>query len=72
MGDTARAQALTPREREVTQLIAEGRSNKKIATLLELSVKTVETHRAAVMRKLGVNSVAGVVRYAVRNHLTEV
>jgi DNA-binding NarL/FixJ family response regulator len=66
------AQALTPREREVTQLIAEGRSNKKIATLLDLSVKTVETHRAAVMRKLGVNSVAGVVRYAVRNHLTEV
>lgn len=65
-------QALTPREREVTQLIAEGRSNKKIATLLDLSVKTVETHRAAVMRKLGVNSVAGVVRYAVRNHLTEV
>jgi DNA-binding NarL/FixJ family response regulator len=72
VGDTARAHALTPREREVTQLIAEGRSNKKIATLLELSVKTVETHRAAVMRKLGVNSVAGVVRYAVRNHLTEV
>jgi DNA-binding NarL/FixJ family response regulator len=66
------AHALTPREREVTQLIAEGRSNKKIATLLDLSVKTVETHRAAVMRKLGVNSVAGVVRYAVRNHLTEV
>jgi DNA-binding NarL/FixJ family response regulator len=66
------AQALTPREREVTQLIAEGRSNKKIAILLDLSVKTVETHRAAVMRKLGVNSVAGVVRYAVRNHLTEV
>ena len=63
---------MTPREREVTQLIAEGRSNKKIATLLDLSVKTVETHRAAVMRKLGVNSVAGVVRYAVRNHLTEV
>jgi DNA-binding NarL/FixJ family response regulator len=64
--------ALTPREREVTQLIAEGRSNKKIATLLDLSVKTVETHRAAVMRKLGVNSIAGVVRYAVRNHLTDV
>lgn len=63
---------LTPREREVTQLIAEGRSNKKIAFLLDLSVKTVETHRAAVMRKLGVSSVAGVVRYAVRNHLTEV
>jgi DNA-binding NarL/FixJ family response regulator len=71
-GETRSAQALTPREREVTQLIAEGRSNKKIATLLDLSVKTVETHRAAVMRKLGVNSVAGVVRYAVRNHLTEV
>ncbi len=71
-GEGRAALALTPREREVTQLIAEGRSNKKIATLLDLSVKTVETHRAAVMRKLGVNSVAGVVRYAVRNHLTEV
>ena len=71
-GEAHPAQALTPREREVTQLIAEGRSNKKIAILLDLSVKTVETHRAAVMRKLGVNSVAGVVRYAVRNHLTEV
>ena len=70
--ETHPAQVLTPREREVTQLIAEGRSNKKIAILLDLSVKTVETHRAAVMRKLGVNSVAGVVRYAVRNHLTEV
>lgn len=62
---------LTPREREVTRLIAEGRSNKRIATLLDLSVKTVETHRAAVMRKLGVSSIAGVVRYAVRNHLTQ-
>lgn len=71
-GEAHAAQTLTPREREVTQLIAEGRSNKKIAILLDLSVKTVETHRAAVMRKLGVNSVAGVVRYAVRNHLTEV
>jgi DNA-binding NarL/FixJ family response regulator len=44
---------LTSREREVVQLLAEGKSNKQIATVLDLSVKTVETHRASAMRKLG-------------------
>lgn len=61
--------SLTPREREVVQLIAEGNSNKQIGRLLNVSVKTVETHRASAMRKLGVSSTADLVRYAVRNHL---
>ena len=62
---------LTPRERSVVQLIAEGNSNKCIADLLALSMKTVETHRASAMRKLKVSSTAALVRYAVRNKLVE-
>jgi DNA-binding NarL/FixJ family response regulator len=62
---------LTDREREVVQLLAEGKSNKEVATALFISVKTVETHRAAIMRKLEINSIAELVRYAVRNHLIE-
>lgn len=68
-GNTAVDGLLTGREREVVQLLAEGRQNKEIARRLDLSVKTVETHRAAVMRKLGAASIADVVRYAVRNHI---
>lgn len=60
---------LTAREREVVMLIAEGNSNKKIAHLLSISVKTVETHRSASMRKLDIHSTAELVRYAVRNRL---
>jgi DNA-binding NarL/FixJ family response regulator len=60
---------LSSREREIIQLVAEGKSNKKIATSLGISVKTVETHRATVMRKLGVNSVVELVHYAVRNKI---
>ena len=62
---------LTPREREIIQLLAEGHRNKKIAQKLGISVKTVETHRTTVMRKIGVKSIVELVRYAVRNHLTE-
>ena len=62
---------LTPREREIVQLIAEGHSNKQIASILNLSSKTVETHRAAVMRKLKLSSAAELVRYAVRNKFVE-
>lgn len=62
---------LTARERSVVQLIAEGHSNKQIASILNISVKTVETHRAAAMRKLNVSSAAGLVRYAVRNKIVE-
>ena len=65
------ATALTPREREIVQLIAEGRLNKEIAAILDLSIKTVETHRAAAMHKLDLKSSADLVRYAVRNHIIE-
>jgi DNA-binding NarL/FixJ family response regulator len=60
---------LTVREREVVQLIAEGNSNKEIARLLSRSIKTVETHRSASMRKLDIHTTADLVRYAVRNGL---
>jgi len=62
---------LTPRERVVVQLIAEGHGNKEMASILSLSVKTIETHRASAMRKLNVTSVAALVRYAIRNKLVE-
>jgi DNA-binding NarL/FixJ family response regulator len=61
--------ALTPRMREIVQLIAEGRSTKEIAFLLNLSVKTIETHRMHLMARLGLHDVAGVVRYALRTGL---
>jgi len=62
---------LTPREREVVTLIAEGCSNRLAADRLQISVKTVETHRAAAMRKLDLKSAADLVRYAVRAHLIQ-
>jgi DNA-binding NarL/FixJ family response regulator len=65
------AAALSPRERIVVQLIAEGHSNRDMSAVLNVSIKTIESHRAAAMRKLNVASVAGVVRYAIRNKLVE-
>ncbi|WP_114184762.1 response regulator [Microvirga aerophila] len=65
------AERLTSREREVVQLLAEGNSNKQIARLLDLSVKTVETHRTAAMRKLELNSLPDLVRYAVRMQIIQ-
>jgi DNA-binding NarL/FixJ family response regulator len=65
------AERLTSREREIVQLLAEGNSNKAIASRLDLSVKTVETHRASVMRKLELNSLADIIRFAVRNRMVE-
>ena len=62
---------LTAREREVVQLLAEGNSSKEAAALLNLSVKTIETHRTNVMHKLDVHSVAGLVLYAVRNSIVQ-
>ena len=62
---------LSPREREIVQLLAEGQSNKEVAGRLGISVATVETHRAAVMRKLGFKAFSELVRFAVRNHLVE-
>ena len=64
-------QRLTTREREIIQLLAEGHSNKRIAKLLDLSVKTVETHRAAVMRKLELSSLPDLVRFAIRNQIIQ-
>jgi DNA-binding NarL/FixJ family response regulator len=63
--------SLTSREREVVQLVAEGHSNKMIAKALDISVKTVETHRAAAMHKLDIHSTARLVRYAIRRKLVE-
>lgn len=67
--DELGTERLTSREREVVQLLAEGKSNKDVARALDLSVKTVETHRAAVMRKLDLHSIADLVRFAIRNHM---
>jgi len=60
---------LSPREREVVQLLAEGKSNKEIASRLHISVKTVEAHRSNVMHKLDLHSISQITRYAIRNRL---
>lgn len=65
-GDEPSAEALSPRQREVLQLIAEGHSTKEIARRLDLSVKTVDTHRSQLMKQLDIHEVAGLVRYAMR------
>ncbi len=64
-------QLLSPREKTIVKLVAEGYSNKGVSAILNLSIKTTETHRAAAMRKLNINSTAGLVRYAVRTKLVE-
>jgi DNA-binding NarL/FixJ family response regulator len=62
---------LSPREREVVQLLAEGQSTKEVATSLGITVKTAETHRANIMRKLQIRSASELVRYALRNHIVQ-
>jgi DNA-binding NarL/FixJ family response regulator len=69
--ETPSSGPISAREREIIQLLAEGNSNKKISALLGISVKTVETHRATIMRKIGASSVVDIVRYAVRNKIAE-
>ena len=64
-------QRLTEREREIMRLLAEGKSNKEVADVLRVSVRTAETHRANILRKLNLDSVAALVRYAVRNKVIE-
>jgi DNA-binding NarL/FixJ family response regulator len=64
--------SLTSREREIVQLLAEGQCSKDVATLLNLSVKTVETHRVNLMRKLNVHRISELVLYAVRNDIVQV
>jgi DNA-binding NarL/FixJ family response regulator len=68
-GGTDESCPLTYRECEIVQLLATGKSNKEAAHALGISVKTVETHRATIMRKLGFSSIAELVRYAVREHI---
>lgn len=65
------SERLTSREREIVQLLAEGKTSKEIASSLNLSVKTVETHRANIMRKLDLHNLSDLVRYAVRNQIVE-
>ncbi|MBM4258569.1 MAG: response regulator transcription factor [Deltaproteobacteria bacterium] len=60
---------LTPRQREILQLIAEGNSTKGIAALLKMKIKTVEVHRAQLMKRLDIHDTAGLVRYAIRHGL---
>lgn len=62
---------LTPRERQIVQLLAEGRSNKEVADRLNISVKTVEAHRANIMHKLNLSSFSDLVHFAIRNKLVE-
>src|SRR5262249_1756711 len=63
---------VTVRERELLPLLAEGKSNKEAASLLGVSVKTIEAHRANLMRKLRLRSVSDLVRYAIRNNIVQV
>jgi DNA-binding NarL/FixJ family response regulator len=65
-GDAGAPAALTPRQREILQLVAEGKSSKEIAVLLDLSVKAVESHRGQIMERLGVHDLTGLVRFAIR------
>jgi DNA-binding NarL/FixJ family response regulator len=69
--DSASNESLTTREREIVRLLAEGKSNQDAALALGISIRTIETHRATVMRKLRVDSLAGLVRYAIRNGIVE-
>jgi len=67
--ESATVGRLTDREREIVQLLVEGKSNKEVADVLGISVKTTETHRAAIMRKLQLKAFSELVRYAIRNHI---
>lgn len=65
------SQRVTPREREVLQLLTEGKSNKEIGVLLGVTTKTAETHRAHILAKLHLHSMSELVRYAIRNRIIE-
>ena len=69
--EASTTQTLSSREREIVQLLAEGNSNKDVARALNISVKTAETHRSNIMRKLGLGSLPELVRYAIRNNIIE-
>src|SRR3984893_15463703 len=67
----AQEHTLTDRERDVVRLLAQGSSNKEVATALGISIRTAETHRAVLMRKLGLDSLAALLRYAIRNNIID-
>lgn len=69
--DSGAGQTLSAREREIVQLLAEGNSNKDVARALRISVKTAETHRSNIMRKMEFGSLADLVRYAIRNKIVD-
>jgi DNA-binding NarL/FixJ family response regulator len=69
--DVEASETLSAREREIVQLLAEGNSNKDVARVLDISVKTAETHRSNIMRKMGFGSLPELVRYAIRNKIIE-
>ncbi len=71
VGKSPKLVRLSSREREIVQLLAEGKSNKEVASALHISVKTAETHRTNVMRKLDLHSISELVRYAIRNKIVE-
>ncbi len=68
-GGTDSARILSPREREIVQLLAEGKSNKDVARTLEITVKTAETHRSNIMRKMQFGSLSDLISYALRNNI---
>ena len=68
-GDGTTPDVLTSRQREILQLVAEGKSTKEVAQMLDVSAKTVETHRGQIMERLGIHDLAGLVRYAIRTGL---
>lgn len=70
-GDVEPSDRLTAREREIVELLSEGKSNKEAASALKISVKTVEAHRASIMHKLNLSSFADLVHYAIRNKIVE-
>ena len=70
-GEEGRRHRLTPRQLEIIQLLAEGKSNKEVATILNISVKTAETHRANIMLKLDLHSITDLVHYAIRNEIIQ-
>ena len=71
LGTAISLEELSPRETEIVRLLADGKSNKQVSSLLDISVKTVEAHRSRVMLKLDLNSLVGLVHYAIRNRLVE-
>jgi DNA-binding NarL/FixJ family response regulator len=68
----AQAARLSPREREIVQLVAEGKTSKEVAVILDVAVKTADTHRSNILRKLNLHSIAELVLYAVRNEIVHV